>query len=568
MIPQAQGSPGATPQPSQLQGAADPGPRALARGPRGAVEGVEGTPCALYARFVRLLFPLVLALVGCVDGGVLSAGEPEGDSEAPPPDADTPPLELRWLPCPLFTGGDGLDAECGTAEVPLDWDEPDGEAIDLFVKRHGDPEASVQLWMLNGGPGAAGNGYEHYAQVFVQAAPDDLVVYLPDHRGVGRSTRLGCFAEGDGTPGGFGITDAEWPGCQADVLAEWGPELAHFRTTAAARDLGHLIEATRADGQDVHVHGGSYGSYHAQRYLQLFPDQATGVSLLGVVAPTFSFDDYGVGYEQVGRAYLDACAGDSGCRGRLGPDPAGLAEQVLPDPELACPGVAGVDLSRDRLRRMFGGILLWSWWERAAIPAVVRRLDRCSDTDVAALRYLGTNLWDPLSGLSNDRLYGRVLGVNVSVGELWDHPGPSVGELEAFEQELLFAPSSGLRHAQRIADGWPRYDEDGLDDLFAQTATPILMLQGELDPASPLAQAEAVGAAYDGADQHFVVLPGAPHSFESPTWDGWSCALNAMFSFALDPSQLLDCVDDVRPPDFEGSPELGQLLFGRDSLWE
>ncbi len=514
---------------------------------------------------MRRLLPALL-LAGCLPSGELGPGF---DVESDGPAWIDVELEVDWAPCPLFSGGGGPPAECAEVEVPLDWTDADGPWIELFVKRHGDPDATVQMWMLMGGPGGAGAGYEGYAEQFVAAVPDDVVVYLPDHRGVGRSTRLGCLGEADASPGGYTVLDAEWPTCLGELVDTWGDGLGHFRTTGAAMDLGRLVQATRAPGQDVHIHGGSYGTFWAQRYLQLFPEQPTGVSLLGVVSPTFSFNDYGVGYEDAGVAYLDGCADDPACGWYLGDDPAGLARDVLEDLPGACPGAAAAGLDRAELRAMFGGILIWSWWERAAIPAVVHRLDRCSDDDVTAQEHLAANPYNPLAALGSDRLFSRALGNNIIVGELWDHPGPSIAELEQFEAEALFAPGSGLRTARRIADGWPVYPDDGFDGRFARTDVPILMIEGELDPASPPGQAAAVGEHFDGPDQHYVLVPGAPHSFESPTTEGWSCSLNAMFNFALDPTAgVLDCWDMIRPVDYAGYPDLAERLFGRASLWE
>ncbi|MCC7542830.1 MAG: hypothetical protein IT379_41830 [Deltaproteobacteria bacterium] len=57
--------------------------------------------------------------------------------------------------------------------------------------------------------------------------------------------------------------------------ADAGPELRATTPTGAARDLGALIDATRGAADRVFVHGGSYGTYWAQRYLQLFPISRT-----------------------------------------------------------------------------------------------------------------------------------------------------------------------------------------------------------------------------------------------------------------------------------------------------
>ena len=111
--------------------------------------------------------------------------------------------------------------------------------IGLFVKRfRGAPSSGPrkQLWLLQGGPGFSGADFEPFVRAFTSEVTN-LDVYLPDHRGTGRSSRLGCPQEDPSSPGGFSITPAEWPACLASVKAQWGPRLNGFTTTDAARDL-------------------------------------------------------------------------------------------------------------------------------------------------------------------------------------------------------------------------------------------------------------------------------------------------------------------------------------------
>jgi len=115
---------------------------------------------------------------------------------------------------------------------------------------------------------------------------------------------------------------------------------------------------------------------------------------------------------------------------------------------------------------------------------------------------------------------------------------------------------------------WPTYAADEYHNLFADTDVPILSLNGELDPASPLYQAEPVGEHFSGPNQHFVALPGAPHSWASPTTEGYGCAINIFFNFMTDPTaDLLDCVPLITPLDFTGTSSVAGLL-GTTDLWE
>jgi hypothetical protein len=44
-----------------------------------------------------------------------------------------------------------------------------------------------QLWMLEGGPGLSGIGLVSTTEQFIVKGLPDLDVYMPDHRGTGRS---------------------------------------------------------------------------------------------------------------------------------------------------------------------------------------------------------------------------------------------------------------------------------------------------------------------------------------------------------------------------------------------
>lgn len=104
--------------------------------------------------------------------------------------------------------------------------------------------------------------------------------------------------------------------------------------------------------------------------------------------------------------------------------------------------------------------------------------------------------------------------------------------------------------------------------MFADTDVPILAINGTLDPASTITQAIPVGEHFDGPNQHFVAIPGGSHSWTSPTRDGSGCAENIFFGFLQDPeAPLLDCVPDILPLDFTGTPALASQL-GTTDLWE
>jgi pimeloyl-ACP methyl ester carboxylesterase len=518
---------------------------------------------------------LCLACGSSESGEPSEAGEPTssaasgGGSVVVRPGAS---VELDWTSCSLVTGDDDGRAECATAMVPLRWDQPDGRSIEIFVKRLRASRSRGQIWLLNGGPGGTGADFEGFADAITQALPLD--VYLPDHRGAGRSTRLGCAAEDEQSPQGFTITPDEMPSCIASIEEHWGDGLAGFSTTNAARDLGFLIENRKGE-EPAYVYGVSYGTQWAHRYLRLFPHQAAGVILDSIVHPELTINKlskYDEHFNDAGKQYLHACGDDAFCSNKLGSDPWLKATSLMNDVYAGnhCPEFLQIGLSRHGLRGLFGSLLFRYWEERAVVPAFLYRLERCSPADVAALQHLVAIL-DAESPLTETRrLFGQLLGVNISLSERWPSPPPPLEEIDAYAEQALVSldVSSRLAHTY---DLWPRYSPDEYASQWADTDVPLLMLQGTLDPATPHEAAVLVGEHFAGANQTFVSLPGTPHgAFTSPTSSGVPCASTLFAGFLADPKNLPDtsCVDEMLPVSFEGEPELAAAAFGTLDLWE
>ncbi len=484
-----------------------------------------------------------------------STGEPAGGYEAP----------LDWQPCATFTGGTDNDAQCVSVPVPVDWTDPAGPTLEIFVKRIGPVSGDKQLWMLMGGPGGSARGYESSASIYSDADPG-LTVYLLDHRGTGRSTFLGCpEQEAPGSDDGRTITAAETPACVAHLEETHGDTLPHFNTTNASGDLGWLVEQVRGD-QAVHIYGSSYGTYWAQRYLQLFGDQPDSVTLLGIVEPAFTFTTSDPEFNAAGVALLASCAADPFCASVMGDDPATTLSDTYA--AVAAGQCAAAGLDRDTLRTYFSSLLSWAGNERARIPATVHRINRCNPGDIAALQTAAPQMASPLSGLLDDPLLSVVINRYVSLSEMWGAPFPTERDIEDWDDHLLFSLASSSARFE-VADLWPTYAAPADGDAFAHSDVPMLMLNGEFDPNSPLAAATAVGDHFAGANQRFFAIPGGNHTWHSPTTQGYDCAENMFFGFIQDPTApLLDCLGDVEPIAWQGSTADAQAFFGTNDLYD
>jgi pimeloyl-ACP methyl ester carboxylesterase len=507
---------------------------------------------------MRLRTILALTFVGLLAACGSDSGEEPAEEFA---------VDIAWTDCTFFTDGTGEPASCATVAVPLDWSDPEGRTIELFLKRLGSTAPERSVWFLAGGPGEATAAYELYADDLLTRHPN-MAVYLLDHRGTGRSTRLGCPGEeAEGSTGGSRIVGDEWPLCIASLQAEWSDGLDHFRSRQAATDVGEIIAATN-QGEPVHLHSTSYGTYLLNRYLQQYPDQPTSVSGLGIAPPTLVLNDYAQNFEDVGAVLLSKCGADTFCASKLTADPATFVGDVFDNIASYCAAAATAGITRDRLRTFASLVLLLSWSERVLPLAAAYRIQRCNAGDEQALQYFATNVLErlldgpPLIG----PLHSPALAQHISLSEMWLGGETSVEDAQALLDGGLWAGASTLLRAQN-QDRWPIYQAEAAADESADFDGPMLLINGELDPATPLAGAQSVAAHFPGAQ--LLEIPWGVHSLTSPTAAGSNCAIERLWSFVADPSlTVADCSSEIVAPTFESTAALAGGAFGTADLWE
>ena len=376
------------------------------------------------------LAPLLIACAAC------SNGEAPATPPTSPPVVEGPPTStvepIAFETCSLDSHSDDSRAACAKVEVPLDWNAPDGTKLSFFVKRLSGtgPEPRKQLWLLSGGPGSSGSGFDTYAAELVARDPG-VDVYIPDHRGTGRSGRLECQYI------------ALVKSCVREVETNWGPgALAHFNVTNAAKDVGHVITRTRTANQQVHIYGGSYGTMWAQRYLQIFPKQPTSVALDGICqAGMCSFAKMPYSHDAIGKKLLQECAADRTCGAKLGPDPIARMREAFGKLS-TCEGTR--DWLDDVILRVYASYFLQSFTLRSLIPAIAYRVLRCDAGDVAALRAFDAALsapdWrqDDFDLKSVVPLASQVLKHNIAISELEPRPPITKEELAKLVEGMLF----------------------------------------------------------------------------------------------------------------------------------
>lgn len=239
-------------------------------------------------------FAVIVGSIASVAAVTVSSAEPVGAQTAP--EANVAPV-LDWKPC----GRDFPGALCATAEVPLDYGDPQGPSTSIALAKI--PASNKRgkrgsVFVNPGGPG--GSGVEFVLGGFGELLAGnlrgrfDIVGFDP--RGVGASDPLRCFKSQRALDRYFAnvpLFPYEQPQFRPffDTYDSLGPKClakpsavaAHMNTADVARDVD-LLRAAVGDAQLTYV-GFSYGSFLGTTYANLFPDRVRALVIDGVLNP-------------------------------------------------------------------------------------------------------------------------------------------------------------------------------------------------------------------------------------------------------------------------------------------
>ena len=515
-----------------------------------------------------------LILIGCSDDNNSS------------PSPSTFSIETSFQSCDTIVSQPEYDEltsqfNCGSLQLPLDWNNKGGKKIDYFVRQLPARETKrAQLWILPGGPGIAGDDYE-LALWLAQRLPD-TEIYMPDHRGTGRSDFLACTPEQ--SQQNFSNDDFSDEDCLTYLTDNWNTnELAQFNVTQAAEDIGQLINHFNPDGDEVYLYGSSYGTYWAQRYLHLYPSQASGVFLDAVCSLTSCYEQNGyiATYDTAGAELLKLCDEDAFCSDKLGANAQEYLQNLYSLLENGhCPVL---DLSREDLQFITGAALSERLLQ-ALLPAVMYRMTRCNEQDIEAIAYLfdAVGNRDDVGNESSDNEpefvslpESKGLTLNIRYSELWDN-NLTQADISAQAQTALFAGDGfgeGEVAEYDLQAQWPIYALDAFASMWPNTTTPMLITNGMLDPITTIESAAELANQYVQPNQQTIIIPYAGHETlgDSPITDSdEDCTGNLAIQFFQNPLQQLDssCLDKQQAPDFEGDAESAMAAFNTVDYWE
>jgi len=253
---------------------------------------------------------LVSSALATASAQARTTGQPgKGSSghHTPGTPAYTPP-PIAWGTCPT-TSLRNAGAQCGYLTVPLDYADPAGQKIQLYVSRiaHKTSDAAAQGPMLvnPGGPGGSGLSLARLGQFVPNHGGDPYDWIGFDPRGVGRSIpSLSCdpsyFAPGrpayEPGPGIKQFWLDKAAGYASDCATAGGALLNHDRTTDWVNDMESIRKALGAS--QINYYGFSYGTYLGQVYATLHPDRVRRFVLDGVIGASQAWYELNLAQEK------------------------------------------------------------------------------------------------------------------------------------------------------------------------------------------------------------------------------------------------------------------------------
>lgn len=490
---------GAGPAPSQQTPSTEPG-RSVAPGER--MPGVPETPVDELETFDRPSEANADRQLDYQPSGTPSVEFPDGLGSL----AAYAAQDLEWRSC------DEGAAACVTVLAPLDWEDPEGPAVEIALRRYEGSDGSLGPLFVN--PGGPGIGGQDFAGSLVGMGWDAYDIVGWDPRGTGRSTAVQCGTI-DQTDAIFELDQSPDDDAEDQVLRDGhrdfaqqcrdasGPLLDHLSTIENARDLDllrHLLGAPKLDYVGV-----SYGTFIGAVYAQLFPG-STGRLVLDSAVDITDSDDappQSMGFERALTEWASWCGDTDECfldgsaeqiKGqisdwlkRLDAEPLAVGDRKLTQ-TYATDGILGYLYSTDE-----------------AYPYLSEDLQAAMvDSDGEAL--LGVS--DAMNGRSPDKYETDAFAFPATLcADHYDEGADPVRERwrKSFELAPTVAPNSGIAYfcALWTADSAPTLR------ITAKGAQPILVVGTTGDSATPYEHAQTMAEQLESG--RLLTLEGAGH---------------------------------------------------------
>ena len=404
--------------------------------------------------------------------------------------------------------------QCGVLQRALDPARPDGPKIDVHyvvapaMARRKLPDP---VFMLAGGPGQSATALAPNMLALFSRLNNRRDIVFVDQRGTGKTAPLECADPKRETLAEQADPERQLTRlkeCQAGLLKllyiKAASDLGFFTTTLAMQDLDAV--RLRLGAERINLVGGSYGTRAALEYARQFP-QAVRRSVLDGVAPpdmvlpaSFSTD----GQAAFDKLLVD-CERESACAKAyptLHADWRALLSS-LPRPVSAAHPLTGAPERFTLTREMVLAAVRGPLYAPAFAAALPAAISAAAHGRFEALLGMG-------SLMSSRKGAQLAIGMHFSVvcaedlpllAKAGDPPGADFGA----DQATLY---------KRACADWPRGAVPAAFYGVPTAATPVLLLSGGLDPATPPRHGDDVAKRL-GPNALHVVVPNAGHGVMS-----------------------------------------------------
>jgi pimeloyl-ACP methyl ester carboxylesterase len=422
------------------------------------------------------------------------------------PSIPTPGL-VKWSDC-------GKGFQCGSVVVPLDYSHPGTGTIAIAVNRKPATDVPHRIGsvLLNpGGPGASGVKYVRDVASTMSNLNRSFDLVGFDPRGVGQSAPVRCLdgPQEDAYNALDGVLDdpqEKQEAIAADKSFVSGCQLRSSHvlpfvdTVNAAKDL-ELLRIALGDAKLTYL-GFSYGSFLGETYAHLYPTHIRAMALDGVVNPNMDPNDMlydqVVGFEQNLQAFLADCrarrTATPPCTYAKTGDPGTKLVNLMDQLDSTPIAVGKRQLTRAlAVTGVLGSLYDPGFWPY--LDQALTQTDRGGGTVLLALAdfYLARNADGTYDNESDASWAVNCLDRSVPTEiSTYDALGPKFAKASA-----LFGPS--YQYSNLVCAYWPIKATGKAQPLNAPGSPPILLVGGEVDPATPYAWALAVNQQISGS---------------------------------------------------------------------
>ncbi|WP_075738590.1 MULTISPECIES: alpha/beta hydrolase [Actinoalloteichus] len=487
--------------------------------------------------------------------------------------------DIAWSPC-----ADDATLECATIAVPMDHSKPDGTTVELALARAPATNSDSRLGSLvlhRGGPGYGSGDYLRLIRSGQVAAPVtaevmaryDLVTV--DQRGTGQSLpAVSCFDSPEDAAE-FNAGLPLYPTTEAEraeridrdrqyadrCIDRSGELLEHLDTPSAARDLD-LVRSALGD-ERLNFLGQSYGGHLGTVYAHLFPEHV-GRTVLdsvlgseaqsGVLPGELRSARIGSDIETdaVFQDFADRCAAEEfPCTFGAG-DPVGafdrLRAELATDPvELVTDDGREATLTASYLTKITAAFLYQpTVWSSVLAPTLAAVDEAVADPASESGRLIAEDVLD-----GSGTLFGAYGGIQDPYHAVTctdsTNPDSPKSFLSAVEKRTAQSPRFAETKAweDSTCAVWPVSSADRFDGPWGtDTATPILIVNNRLDPATPLAGAERAADLLTGS--RLLVNEGPGHIASQQS----RCTVERASDYLLEgtlPAEGTTCQSDPLP---------------------